>query len=245
MTVRTGNKQIPTLLAGSGVTLTEDASAGTITISAAGATTEAIQDAIAAALSDTGDIDFTYDDAGNAITADVKADAVTYAKMQNVSATDRLLGRDTAGAGNVEELTLGAGLAFTGAGGIECSITQYTDEMAQDAVGAMLDDSGDIDFTYTDGTPALSAVVKNDAVTYAKIQDVSATNKILGRVSGGAGNVEEAGLSDFILTSYTVGTLPSAAVAGKLIYVSDGTANKRLAVSDGANWRFPDGNVVS
>ena len=30
---------------------------------------------------------------------------VTYAKMQNVSATDRILGRDTAGAGNVEEIT--------------------------------------------------------------------------------------------------------------------------------------------
>jgi hypothetical protein len=31
-------------------------------------------------------------------------DAVTYAKLQNVSATDRLLGRSTAGAGNVEEI---------------------------------------------------------------------------------------------------------------------------------------------
>lgn len=35
-------------------------------------------------------------------------DAVTYAKMQNVSATDRLLGRSTAGAGNVEEIALTA-----------------------------------------------------------------------------------------------------------------------------------------
>jgi len=32
-------------------------------------------------------------------------DAVTYAKMQNVSATDRILGRDTSGAGIVEEIT--------------------------------------------------------------------------------------------------------------------------------------------
>src|SRR3989304_3830553 len=45
-------------------------------------------------------------------------DAVTYAKMQNVSNTDRLLGRDTAAAGDVEELTLSGGLEFTGAGGI-------------------------------------------------------------------------------------------------------------------------------
>jgi hypothetical protein len=36
--------------------------------------------------------------------ADIDNDAVTYAKMQNVSATDKLLGRSTAGAGDVEEI---------------------------------------------------------------------------------------------------------------------------------------------
>ena len=34
----------------------------------------------------------------------ISDDAVTYAKMQNVSATDRLLGRDTSGAGIIEEI---------------------------------------------------------------------------------------------------------------------------------------------
>lgn len=47
------------------------------------------------------------------------------------------------------------------------------------------------------------------------------------------------------LRSYTVATLPSAATAARLIYVSDGTSNKRMAVSDGTNWRWPDGAVVS
>jgi hypothetical protein len=37
-------------------------------------------------------------------TAQIADDAVTYAKIQNVSATDMLLGRSTAGAGNVEEI---------------------------------------------------------------------------------------------------------------------------------------------
>ena len=32
-------------------------------------------------------------------------DAITYAKIQNVSATNRILGRDTSGAGNIEEIT--------------------------------------------------------------------------------------------------------------------------------------------
>lgn len=47
------------------------------------------------------------------------------------------------------------------------------------------------------------------------------------------------------LRSYTVATVPSAATVARLIYVSDGTSNKRLAVSDGTNWRWPDGAIVS
>jgi hypothetical protein len=39
-------------------------------------------------------------------TADIDDDAVTYAKMQNVSATNRLLGRVSSGAGNTEEITI-------------------------------------------------------------------------------------------------------------------------------------------
>jgi hypothetical protein len=37
-------------------------------------------------------------------TAELTDDAVTYAKLQNVSSTDRLLGRSTAGAGDAEEI---------------------------------------------------------------------------------------------------------------------------------------------
>jgi len=48
-----------------------------------------------------------------------------------------------------------------------------------------------------------------------------------------------------VLRSYTVATLPTASPAGQLIYVSDGTSNKRLAVSDATNWRWPDGAIVS
>ena len=38
-------------------------------------------------------------------TIKIQDDAVTYGKMQNVSATDRILGRDTAGAGIIEEIS--------------------------------------------------------------------------------------------------------------------------------------------
>lgn len=48
------------------------------------------------------------------------------------------------------------------------------------------------------------------------------------------------------LPSYTVATVPSAATYVRgMIYVSDGASNKRMAISDGTNWRFPDGAIVS
>lgn len=48
------------------------------------------------------------------------------------------------------------------------------------------------------------------------------------------------------LPDYTVATLPDAEKNAKsLIYVSDGTSNKRLAISDGTHWRWPDGAIVS
>ncbi|WP_448207510.1 hypothetical protein [Azospirillum sp. sgz302134] len=47
------------------------------------------------------------------------------------------------------------------------------------------------------------------------------------------------------LRSYTVATMPTASPAGRLAFVSDGPSNRRLAVSDGSAWRWPDGSAVS
>jgi hypothetical protein len=59
------------------------------------------------------------------------------------------------------------------------------------------------------------------------------------------GDAPEVGVSPARLPSFTIGGLPSAAIAGQLIYVSNGAVNKRLAISDGTNWRFPDGALVT
>jgi len=67
----------------------------------------------------------------------------------------------------------------------------YTDEQAQDAVGNILTDGTTIDFTYNDGTPIITAEVINSSVSYSKIQNVSATDRLLGRETAGAGVVEE------------------------------------------------------
>ena len=49
----------------------------------------------------------------------------------SVTTTDRLLGRDTAGAGGVEELAVSSGIEFTGSGGIRAtkSVTSYARAM--------------------------------------------------------------------------------------------------------------------
>lgn len=47
-------------------------------------------------------------------TSDVANDAITYSKIQNVSATNKLLGRASSGAGDPEEIGLGSGLSFSG-----------------------------------------------------------------------------------------------------------------------------------
>lgn len=69
--------------------------------------------------------------------------------------------------------SLGAGTGISisnpdgvaGAPSISTTITQYTDEMAQDAVGSILTDTADIDFTYDDATPAISAVLTTTGVS--------------------------------------------------------------------------------
>lgn len=51
---------------------------------------------------------------GELPTANIADDAVTYAKIQNVSATSRILGRHTASAGNTEELTGAQAMSILG-----------------------------------------------------------------------------------------------------------------------------------
>ncbi len=115
----------------------------------------------------------------------------------------------------------------------------YSDEMAQDAVGAMLADTSTIDFTYTDATPELKADVKNDAITFAKMQNSSAASKLLGRGSAsGAGDFEEITLGTNLSMSGT--TLNAAGGGG-------GGGSGTFAIDDGSStadgtFTFDDGD---
>jgi hypothetical protein len=64
-------------------------------------------------VTDTATLAWDWATAGQA-KANVPNDAITYAKLQNVSATSRVLGRKTTGAGDAEEITLTELLDFIG-----------------------------------------------------------------------------------------------------------------------------------
>ncbi|VTT98949.1 Uncharacterized protein OS=Bradyrhizobium sp. YR681 GN=PMI42_04878 PE=4 SV=1 [Gemmataceae bacterium] len=106
--------------------------------------------------------------------ATIAAGAVTLAKQADV-ATSTVFYRKTAGTGapEVQALaTLKTDLGLTGTNTGDQTIT-----LTGDVTGS--------------GTGSFAATIANDAVTYAKMQNVSATDKVLGRSSSGAGDVEE------------------------------------------------------
>lgn len=131
--------------------------------------------------------------------ATIAADSVTNTKLANMAA-DTFKGRaHGAGTGDAQDLTADQASDILDTAADPFVRTSavgsgYTDEQAQDAVGGILDDGGDIDFTYDDATPKITAVVKSDAVTYAKLQNVGA-NSVLARAASSSGDVGETALS--------------------------------------------------
>lgn len=168
---------------------------------------------------------------GSISTAKLANDAVTYAKMQNVSATDMVLGRSTAGAGDVEEI------AMTAAG------------------RALVDDANAGAQRTTLGLGALAtlatvgtAQIDDDAVTYAKIQDISATQRALARNTAGAGVVEEVTASQVLdWVGSTQGNILYRTGAAWAV-LATGTAGFVLKTGGAAanpSWALPDMPVVS
>ena len=69
---------------------------------------------------------------GSGTTWTIDNEAVTFAKMQHI-ATNHLLGRDTAGTGDVESISVGTGLEFSGASSIQ--VTNYNNLLDTDDIG--------------------------------------------------------------------------------------------------------------
>lgn len=110
---------------------------------------------------------------GSGATWTIDNDAVTYAKIQNVSDTNRLLGRYSLSGGDVEELTLQNTLSIS--------------------VGALGVANDSITASHIANNAITSNEINANAVTLAKLQTISSQN-LLGRGTAGSGNVESISL---------------------------------------------------
>lgn len=177
-------------------------------------------------------------------------------------------------AGNIAATTVQAALneldtekAAISHGHTSGDISDFT-EAAQDAIGSALTDSSDIDFTYTDGSNSLTAVIKNACLTFAmlttaivgtaaeflsntasKLVSVAALWSAAAQVSLTDGTTITPDFNAGVNFYVTLGgnrtlanpTNQKAGQAGVIKIAQDGTGSRTLAY--GSNWKFAGGTA--
>lgn len=173
--------------------------------------------------------------AGSGVTT-IANGSVVYAKIQNVSVTDRIIGRDSEGVGSLEELTVSEGLEFTGSGGIRRSalVGDVTAAAGSNALTIANQGGNAGKFLTTNGTASSWATIlgltdgdkgditvsgsgtiwslDNQSVTFAKLQNIP-TDTLIGRDTAGDGAPETITLNTTLSMSGT-GALQRAALTG-------------------------------
>lgn len=95
--------------------------------------------------------------------------------------------------------------------------------------------TGDVTGT---GAGSIALTIGNQKVTYAKIQNVSATNKVLGRATAGAGSIEEIDLTAFgrsLIDDADASTARTTLGLGTAATQNTGTSGANLPFMNGAN----------
>jgi hypothetical protein len=168
--------------------------------------------------------------------------------MQNI-ATDRLLGRDTASTGDVEALTVGGGIEFTGTGGIQTSALTGNVTKAAGGTATTIANAVVAPAMLTTGSPSWNAggdlVVGGDlTVTGNDIKSSTATaitmsgadvsmqgNTAFKNVTDGVVAIGTVGASHtFSLTNGTLQTATLTSATACTFTMPTATAGKRFAL---------------
>jgi hypothetical protein len=164
----------------------------------------------------------------NVTTAKIANNAVTYAKIQQVSATSRFLGRISAGAGNVEELTVANVYTILGITGLADRVPYFTGPNAINSSA---------NFRWLNGTQEL--LVGNGASLDARFahNDTTAGGVVNSTLLSGSANVQN------VYTSRMVNTRDLAGAGTKfLLQVAGGAAAdpfiEMIVNGAGNNWTF-------
>lgn len=177
-------------------------------------------------------------------TAGIVDDAVTFAKIQNIT-TDRLLGRDTAASGDTEEISLNATLEFTGSASIQRAALTGDVTSAAGSNSVVVDKASE-DFAFTgDISPAQITADQNDynptglsTATVLRLSTDAARN-ITGLAGGADGRILvllNIGAFDFVLVDESASSSAAnrfafdanATVAGdqSIIIIYDSTSSR-------------------
>lgn len=150
---------------------------------------------------------------GGSLTTTIANDAVTYAKMQNVSATARLLGRMTAAAGDAEEIPVAGGLGFTA--GTNLTINGAINAATSVTIaGAITSSSATAGIGYATGAGGTVTQITSKATGVT-------LNKTCGQITMNGAALAAAAKVSFVVsnTSCAAADIPHVAV------ISGGTAN--------------------
>lgn len=125
---------------------------------------------------------------GSGLTWTIDNDVVSFAKMQNIS-TQKLLGRGTAGTGDIEQITLGTGLSFSGT---TLNATGTGTVTTVSVVSANGFDGSVANATTTPAitiTTTITGVLKGNGTAISAATDADITGKLLTGYVSGAGTV--------------------------------------------------------